>query len=153
MITIEKSIVIDAPVEQVFAYLVDPARQPEYVPGTDEMKDIRRLPDGRYTYTIVIKILGLHADVEAEQIEVVPNERIVEKGHSSLMDYIATECLVRLADQKTRVSVFSETTFHGGPLANLGATFFAKYLDKGEEMGMEAAKVHIEAAVLATTPK
>jgi uncharacterized protein YndB with AHSA1/START domain len=147
MITVEKSIVVDAPVEQVFAYIVDPTHVPEYVPGGGEVKDVQRLPDGRYTYTDVSKFLGLHAESKCEQVEVVPNERIVEKQQGGGMDTTMTERFERLPDGKTRVSLVSETTLHAGPFAKFGETFLAKYFDHGMEMAMEAAKAHIELGI------
>lgn len=144
MIRIEKSIVIDAPVEQVFAYLVDPAHLPEYLPGTDEVTDIQRLPDGRHTCTIVSTFLGVHIEVKNEQVEVVPNERIVEQSHGGGMAWTATTRFERLEGGKTRASEVDEATLHGGPLGKLGEAFFAKYLDHGMEMAMLAGKAHIE---------
>ena len=152
MIKIEKSIVIDAPVETVFAYISDPAHDPEYMQGTDEVKDIQRQPDGRYTYTLTGKFLGLHMDSKWEQVEVIPNERIVEKMHGGGMDTTMTERLERLEDGKTRVSLVSETILHAGPFAKFGEAFFAKYFEHGHEMGMEGAKAQIEAGTRVGTP-
>jgi uncharacterized membrane protein len=152
MITFEKSIEVDAPVEQVFAYLLDPVHGPEYMTGTDEVKDIQRLPDGRYTYTTVSKFLGLHWEDKTEQTEVIPNERIVQKSHGGGVDGVVTERLEPLEGDKTRVSVAAESTLHGGPLAKFGEAFLTKYMHHGVEMAMEAAKAHIETEVGAATP-
>ena len=152
MIKIEKSIVVDAPVETVFAYISNPEHEPEYTPGGGEVKDIQRLPDGRYTYTFASKFLGLHVDTKCEQVEVIPNERTVEKMHGGGMDTTMTERLERLEDGKTRVSLVSETALHAGPFAKFGEAFLAKYFDHGEEMAMEAAKAQIEVQVRAGTP-
>lgn len=152
MIKTEKSGVIDAPVEQVFAYVSDPTHEPEYMTGTDEVKDIQRLPDGRYTHTNVSKFLGLHMDFKNEQTEVIPNERIVEKMEGAGMDGTVTFRFEPLAGDKTRVSVVGETTLHAGPLAKFGEAFLAKYFDHGVEMSVEAAKAHIEAGTTAPTP-
>ncbi len=62
MIKSEKSIVFDAPVEAVFAYLIDPAHMPEYEPSLHEVKDIQSLPNGGFTYTAVVRALGLHVE-------------------------------------------------------------------------------------------
>lgn len=153
MFKIEKSIEVDMPVEQVFAYVVDPAHIPEYQAGIAEVKDLQRLPDGRYTYTEVGKFLGLHVDFKSEQVEVVPNERIVEKGHGAGLDDSTTFRFERLTDGKTRVALVSENTLHAGPLEKFGETFFAKYMDHGVEMAMQAAKAHIEANVPAGTTR
>ena len=147
MIKIDKSIVTDAPLETVFAYIVDPVHAPEYTTGGGEVKDIQRLPDGRYTYTFVSKFLGLHSESKCEQVEVVPNERIVERQQGGGMDSDVTERFERLPDGKTRVSLVSETTLHAGPFAKFGEAFLTKYFDHGIEMAMEAAKAHLEVGV------
>ena len=147
MLRFEKSIEINAPVEQVFAYLVDPAHAPEYMTGSSEVKDIQRLPDGRYTYTEVDKFLGLHMESKCEQTEVVPNERIVERDQGGGIDGTATERFERLADGKTLVSVVTEGTLHAGPLAKFGEAFLKRYMEHSITMAMEAAKAHIEASI------
>ncbi|HEU5437699.1 MAG TPA: SRPBCC family protein [Ktedonobacterales bacterium] len=152
MIKVEKSIEVDAPVEQVFAYVVDPTHGPEYMTGTDEVKDIQRLPDGRYTYTEVDKFLGLHVVSKCEQVEVIPNERIVEREQGGGIDGTMTLRFERLPDDKTRVSVVGESTLHAGPFAKFGESFLAKYMDHGVEMSMDAAKAHIEAGAPTATP-
>ena len=153
MFTVRKSIVIDAPVERVFAYLIDPTHLPEYLPGTEKVKDIQRLPDGRSTCTIVAKLLGLHVEFKDEQVEVIPNERIVEKSHGGGMEWTGTTRFERLEGGKTRASEVDEATIHGGPLGKLGEAFFAKYVEHGMEMGMLAAKAHIEAEAQTATPR
>lgn len=147
MLKVEKSIVINAPVEEVYAFANDPARLPEYSVGTDEVKDVQRLPNGGYRYTTVDKFVGVRSETVNEDIEVVPNERTVTKMHSALLDATSDTRFERLEGGKTRVSVVGELTFPGGPLARLGETFIGKYCDHGMEMTLEAAKAHIEAAI------
>jgi uncharacterized protein YndB with AHSA1/START domain len=67
MLRFEKSIEVDAPVEQVFAYLLDPAHLPEYMTGGGVVKDIQRLPDGRYTHTEVSKFLEAVRDSRSKR--------------------------------------------------------------------------------------
>ena len=153
MITAEKSVMIDMPVEEVFAYLSDPARMPKYWVGVDEVKHIQRLPDGRSTFTVGSKFIGLHVEMEGEQVEVIPNERFVWKTHSAAMNVTTTVRFERLESRKTRVSAVSEHTLHsGGPLETLGEPFFQKYVDHGTQMSMEAAKTRILAEAPAATP-
>ncbi len=153
MIKVEKSIVVDAPLEVVFAYIVDPAHAPEYMTGTYEVKDIQRLPDGRYTYTDVSKFLGMHADSKCEQVEVIPNELIVETMLGGGIDGTVTERFERLPDGKTRVSMVGETKLHAGPFAKFGEAFLTRYMAHGVEMAMEAAKAHIEAGIPAAATR
>lgn len=152
MIKQEKSIVIDAPVEQVFAYFMDPANAMETETGADEVKDVQQLPNGGHRYTEVYKFLGLRTEMTSEDIEVVPNERVISTFESSLLDGTSTQRFERLEGSKTRVSCVGEATFPGGPLAKLGEPFLEKYFSHSMEMSLEAAKAHIEANALATTP-
>ncbi len=146
MIRFEKSIEIDAPVGQVFAYLLDPKYAPEYMTNVSEVKDIQRLPDGGYTYTATSKFMGLHGDSKVEQTEVIPNERIVERMSGAGMDGTITERIESLEGDKTRVTLVTETTLHAGPLAKFGEVFVEKYFEHGQQMAMEAAKAHLETA-------
>ncbi len=153
MIKSEKSYEIEAPVEAVFAYILDPENVPEYETTIHEVKDLQRLPNGGYAYTAVARGLGLHVDFKCEHVEVIPNERIVEKMQGGGMHGTTTQCFEQLEGGKTRVSTVSETSLHAGPLAKFGESFFAKYLDHDDEMAMQAAKALIEAKVIAATPR
>ena len=147
MFTVDKSIDVDASIEQVFAYLADPTFAPEYMTGSSEVKDIQRLPDGRYTYTEVDKFLGVSMDSRCEQTEVVPNERIVEKWSGTGMDGVVTERLEALEGGKTRVTLHGESSLHAGLLAKLGGPFMERYMNHSVDLAMQAAKAHIEARV------
>ena len=153
MIKVEKDVVIDAPAQALFAYLIDPAHMPEYFEGIDEVKDIHRLPDGRYTYTIVSRILGLRLESKSEHLEIVPNERLVEKTQSTLADVTQSIRFERLEANKTRVSVAGEYTLRGtGPLAMYGEPYFATYIERGTETILNALKARLEVRKPAATP-
>lgn len=146
MIRLEKSIEIDAPVERVFDYLIDPANVTEYTMGAERITRVRRLPNGGYRYTILGKIAGLRTEMISEDLEVVPNERIVSQLTSSLMDSLATGRFERLDGDRTRVSFDAETTLHAGPLSKLGEAFIARYFDRGVEAELASIKTRLEAA-------
>ncbi len=149
MIKIEKSIVIDAPVERVFAYLSDPAYALEYATasGPIEMKDVQRLPNGGYRYTEVDQFLGERLETTNEDIEVVPNERTVTKFQSAMVDGAATRRFERLEGGKTRLTCIGEVSLHGGPLAKFGEEQLAKSFEDEMERSLKAMKARIEAGV------
>lgn len=154
MFKLEKSVEIVAPVEVVFAYIVDPAHHPEWDRAVDEVKDIQRRPDGRSSYTTVKRLLGLHIDFTEEQAEVIHNERLVLTTHAAGMDATTTFRFERLEGSKTNVSLLSELTLHGpGPLARFSESVVAKYVDHGFEMGLMAVKAHIEAETRTAAPR
>lgn len=145
MLKIEKSIVINAPIEEVFAYANDPTHTPEYRTEAHEVTDVRRLPGGGYSYKAVYKLAGMRTDVTGEDIEVVPNERFVSQARSALDDVNSTVVFERVDGDKTRVTSIDEHTLHGGVLGKLGESFFAKYFDHAAELAQATMKAHIEA--------
>jgi uncharacterized protein YndB with AHSA1/START domain len=147
MVKIEKSIVIAAPVEEVFAYASDPRHTPEYFTGVHEVTDVRRLPNGGYTAKTAYRIAGLHTDVIGEDIEFVPNARIVAQNRSALDDMKLTATFERLEGGKTRVTCIEEHTLHGGFLGKLGETFLTGYLEHAAEMTQATMKARIEAGI------
>lgn len=153
MLRFEKRIVIDAPVEQVFAYTVDPTHKPEYFVGVEQVKDIQRLPTGGYAFTTVSKLFGLHVEGKTEQVEFVPNERFVAQEHTPVMDATLSLRFERLEEGKTRVSGIGEYTLAGGFLGKLGEPFLAKYIEHAGEMSLKALKAHIEAGILASATR
>ena len=74
------------------------------------MKDLQRLPDGRYTYTLVNKLLGVHLDFACEQVEASLNERLIQKMQGTGIDSLKTQHFERLADGKTRLGLVAEIT-------------------------------------------
>ena len=77
MATIKKSIKINAPVEKVFEYANKPENLPEIWPSMIEVKSIKELPNGGYSYDFVYKMAGMRFTGSSEDTEVVPNERTV----------------------------------------------------------------------------
>jgi len=77
MLTVRKHVDLAAPVENVFAYMDEPARQPTITPSLTRSEFVERLPNGgahvRYTY----RILGLPFRGAVRATDYVPEERIV----------------------------------------------------------------------------
>ena len=86
MAKLSKSISIQAPVEQVFAYLTDPHNQVEIWPSIVEVSDVVRLPDGGYTHGWVYKMAGVHLTGSTRTLEFVPNQRFVEETKQAVVD-------------------------------------------------------------------
>ena len=76
MTRLAKSTTINAPVEEVFDYLKDPARS--WVDFTTKVQDIKRTPEGvGTTFVWESKVFGFHVTGTNEYTEVVPNQRLV----------------------------------------------------------------------------
>ncbi len=74
-----KSVVVHAPVDQVYAYLDDPIHMPEFWPSLIEIKDVHELPNGGHTNHWTYKMAGIRLEGTSEDIEHIPNQRIVSK--------------------------------------------------------------------------
>jgi uncharacterized protein YndB with AHSA1/START domain len=79
MAKVEKSIVISAPVEEVFAYVQEPENLLSFWPGLMEVKDVAQLPNGGTRFTWVTKMAGMRFQGSSEDIEVVANQRVVNR--------------------------------------------------------------------------
>jgi carbon monoxide dehydrogenase subunit G len=78
MARLEKSVVISAPTEDVFAYIEDPMTQLEWLPGMREVKDVTPTEEGVGThFRWVYKMAGISFDGETTVTENVPNQRRV----------------------------------------------------------------------------
>jgi len=80
MAKIEKTITINAPVEKVFGYIIDEeSNLPEIWPSLVEITDVQRLPNGGHKNRFVYKMAGIRLQGTSEDIEYIPNQRIVSK--------------------------------------------------------------------------
>lgn len=79
MAKVEKSITINATVEKVFNYIDGGTNLPEIWPSLMEVKDVKRLPNGGHSDRYVYKMAGVRLEGTSEDIEYVPNQRIVTK--------------------------------------------------------------------------
>ena len=147
MIKIEKSIVIEGPVEEVFAYASDLVHAREYFTGVEKVSDVRSLPSGGYSFKSVNKVDGLHTEMTSEDVAFVRNERMVARARGALDEMLLTATFERLEGGKTQVTCIEEHTLQGGILGKLGEPFFAKYLDHAAELTQASLKACIETGV------
>ena len=75
----EKTITINAPVEKVFSYIGAGTNLPEIWPSLVEVTDVKRLPNGGHSDRFVYKMAGIRLEGTGEDIEYIPNQRIVTK--------------------------------------------------------------------------
>ena len=89
MSTIKKSIQINAPVEQVFAFLSEPTNLPEIWPSMIEVKNVVA-HNGQRSFDWVYKMAGMRFEGHSDMLEFIPNERVVttsKKGIPSTFTY------------------------------------------------------------------
>jgi carbon monoxide dehydrogenase subunit G len=75
---------IEAPVEKVFDFFVDPRKSIDLFPGW-EIREVKTTAEGTGTYTSIHgRIAGIPVDAFSVYTEVVPNKHITEKSSSAL---------------------------------------------------------------------
>ena len=85
MAKIERNIHIDAPVEKIFGYMLDPANLPEIWPSMVEVKDVKRMPEHvGTTYNWVYKMAGMRFEGSTQVIESSVNRHVVVKSKGGI---------------------------------------------------------------------
>ena len=79
MACVKNTMLIHAPVEEVFAYVDDPSNLPAVWPSMVEATNLERLADGRKRHEWVYKMAGIRFNGRSEDVEWVANQRIVTK--------------------------------------------------------------------------
>ena len=140
MPVIERSIVINAPVEKIFKIEDDPRRLPEYLPGIVEVTDYDRTPDrigerSRYVY----KAMGMRFEGRATLKEREENKRLVSALEGGI-EGTQTNTYEPEGDA-TKVTWRLEYTMKGGILGSIINKLFVEgQNEKNAERGLENLK-------------
>ena len=79
MESLMKSVLVHAPIEEVYGYLSDPTHLPEIWPSLVEITDVHSLPNGGHSNHWAYKMAGIRLEGTSEDVEHAANERIVSK--------------------------------------------------------------------------
>lgn len=108
MIKIEESIVVNRPIEEVFAYIADTEKMPQWAAEVVDAKKTSEGPVGvGTTLTIAVKILGRRVENTHEVTMFVPNSKFAFKTTSGPIPSVATES-VEAVEGGTRFSIVAE---------------------------------------------
>ena len=156
MVKADKTYLIAALVEVVFALATDPARQREFFADLREMSDVERLPNGGCRFTFAARIAGIPIHETSEHVEFVPNERVVVRiapiaGGGVGLEGTETVTFAAV-DGKTRVRCVAEYALPSGYGGPLGERFLASSLDRHIAAYYAALKAHVETAMLSRKP-
>lgn len=143
----EGSIVIDAPVEVVFAYANDPKNLPDYWVGVTEVKDIKRLPNGGSSFKAVQKFAGMRFERTNEAVEYIPNERAVYKSYDTSGETTITAKYERMEGGKTRLSGVTTYPVPTPILGKMSESFYEQLYGHAMELTLESLKARMELAV------
>lgn len=109
MFTINKSVVINAPVKNVFAFMEDPTNLPSIWPSMVEVKNVRKNAKGLPIYDWVYKMAGMKFQGEQDTLEYVKDKHITTQSTKGIeshfdFDYIEERGMTKM-DVKITYSV------------------------------------------------
>ncbi|TEU12337.1 MAG: hypothetical protein E3J25_07120 [Anaerolineales bacterium] len=143
MVKLEKCIIINAPVEKVFAYAEDPMSNLEWLPGIVEVKDVTRTEQGVGThFRWAYKMAGLRFEGESTFTEYVPNERIVTQSEGGIVS--TWTWTYEPHDGGTKVSLVLEYTVPIPVLGKLAEAVVLKQNERNADQAMANIKAKVE---------
>lgn len=105
---LEKSIIVNAPVEKVFAFVDDPSNLPSVWPSLEQITNVERQPSGGASDDFVYKMGGMRFKGHSEPVEYVPNQRIATRSKTGIENTV--RWIFAPADSGTQVTFQAEYT-------------------------------------------
>ena len=84
MPTIDKEILVNAPLEKIFSYISKPSNLPQIWPSLIEIKNEKLLPNGRYNFEWVYKMTNLHLEGTGSYVGLAQNSWFTVKTKGAL---------------------------------------------------------------------
>ncbi len=79
MAKLDREVMINAPVEEVFQFVATPENFPEVWPSMVEVTNVEALPGGGHRFSWVYKMAGVKLNGESETVEYEENSRMVSE--------------------------------------------------------------------------
>lgn len=144
MAKVERSITINAPVEKVFAYIADPTSEPEWLPGSVEVKDVTLTEQGVGSHwRWVYKMWGLRFEGESTTLEYIPNQRIVTQSKGGIVS--TWTYTFEPHDGGTKSSVVVEYTIPVPVLGKMAEALVLKQTEREADLAAANIKARMEA--------
>ncbi len=142
MVEVAREVRIEAPVEDVFAYMDRPENQPEFTPSLSRSETVETLPNGgkRVAYTYSMAGVDLDGDLEATAYD--PERRVVWEMSGDLTGEIEWGF-----EPDGDATVFSYTARYDIPVPVLDvlvAPFVKRYNERELATALENLKTRLE---------
>jgi uncharacterized membrane protein len=140
--TIERSIVIKAPVKQVWEYVDEPTHLLEIWPSMVEVKDVEPLPKGGHRYHWLYKMAGMRFEGDSETVVFEPERHFLQRNTGdipSTFDWTFTP-----ENGSTKIEMKTEYEIPAKLLAKLTAPFLRKLNEREAETFLANLKDRVE---------
>ncbi len=146
MLQFEKSIVIPAPVEEVFDYVADRSHLATIWPSLIAIKDVKRLPNGGSAFQYVYKMAGWRLEGTGSDSEYVAKERIITKLTGGVEGTI-TFRFDSVSPKQTKVILAVVYAMPKEAAQPVGEPFVAQMNEQEAELVLRNLKTRFEVAV------
>lgn len=143
MATVERSVVMHAPVETVFGFAAAPAHLPEFWPSMVAVKDVQPLPNGGHRFGWVYKMAGMRFEGTSEDVEYVPNQQLVQQSRGGIESTVTWTFLSEAGG--TRVTFLAEYSVPVPLLGRLAEAVIVKVNEHEAEALLANLKARMEA--------
>lgn len=143
MAKVDRSVVIQAPVEKVFGYAAVPSHLPEFWTSMIEVNDIQPLANGGHRFHWVYQMAGMRFDGTSEDVEYAPNQQLVQKGRGGIESTISWTFLSEAGG--TRVNFLAEYKVPVPLLGRLAEAMIVKVNEHEAETLLANLKAKMEA--------
>ena len=143
MPSVEKSIIINAPVEKIFEYATDQTHMPEIWPSMVNVKVLEKLPNGgtksQYTY----KMAGMQFEGISVDTEFIPNQRTVSRTEGGIDSEVIWE--YQPEGEATKLTIKTTYTIPIPLFGKLAEPFILKQNENEAEIILANLKARMEA--------
>ena len=148
---ISKSIEINAPVSEVFAFMARPEHLPEIWPSMLEVSNLEVQPDGAASYDWVYKMAGMRFHGHSETIEHQTDRLVVMKNETGIPSTFRWSYQGR--DDTTQVTVEIDYEIPGAVLGRLAEPFIRKLNEREADTLLVNLKTRLEEGELRVGPE
>ena len=141
MATVTKSITINAPVENIFAFLDDPLNLKDWVPSIMDVKDVTGAGVGQH-YRWHYKMAGVRLEGESTVSEHIPNERRVTQSKGGVVS--TWTYTLDAQDSGIRFTLSVEYTIPVPVLGKLAEKLVLRRNEREAELALANVKDRIE---------
>lgn len=143
MAKVERSVLIQAPVEKVFSFAADPSHLPEFWPSMMEVSDIQPLPSGGHRFHWVYQMAGMRFEGMSDDVEYMSNQQLVQKAKGGIQSTINWTFLPEAGG--TQVTFLADYIVPVPLLGRLAEAVIVKVNDHEAEVLLANLKARMEA--------
>ena len=144
MTTHDKEILINAPVEKIFTFLINPGNLLQIWPSLTEATNEKLLSNGGYRSNWKYKMCGMHFHGTGEVTDIDPNSWFTFKTHGAVDSTITWT--FRVKDGQTRVTLTAEYRVPLTLVGRLTEAIITKMNDKEADLILHNLQARFEAS-------